>query len=108
MISQKMYNFFEQRFRKKRGFGFVEMFNNNSEKIAIDDLQDIEWMGREIKSFMKLSKEIALLEKNSSYDNKEISALFLFLYLILHYFMFKNKNFSKLYTNKIDKFSGTI
>ena len=39
------------------------MLNNNSEKIAIDDLQDIEWMGREIKTFMKLNKEIALLEK---------------------------------------------
>ena len=34
---------------RKRGFGFVEMTSESSEKTAIDDLQDIEWMGREIR-----------------------------------------------------------
>ena len=34
---------------KKRGFGFVEMTSESSEKTAIDDLQDVEWMGREIR-----------------------------------------------------------
>ena len=34
---------------RKRGFGFVEMTNESSEKNAIDDLQDVEWMGREIR-----------------------------------------------------------
>ena len=34
---------------RKRGFGFVEMANKSSEKKAIDDLQDVEWMGREIR-----------------------------------------------------------
>ena len=34
---------------RKRGFGFVEMTNESSEKTAIDDLQDVEWMGREIR-----------------------------------------------------------
>ena len=34
---------------RKRGFGFVEMNNENSERTAIDDLQDVEWMGREIR-----------------------------------------------------------
>ena len=34
---------------RKRGFGFVEMTSESSEKIAIDDLQDVEWMGREIR-----------------------------------------------------------
>jgi len=37
--------------KRKRGFGFVEMNSKKSEKIAIDDLQDIEWMGREIRVF---------------------------------------------------------
>ncbi len=36
---------------RKRGFGFVEMNNNRSEKTAIDDLQDVEWMGREIRVY---------------------------------------------------------
>ncbi|WP_288348133.1 RNA recognition motif domain-containing protein [uncultured Prochlorococcus sp.] len=34
---------------RKRGFGFVEMTSKSSEKTAIDDLQDVEWMGREIR-----------------------------------------------------------
>ena len=34
---------------RKRGFGFVEMNSESSEKTAIDDLQDVEWMGREIR-----------------------------------------------------------
>ena len=34
---------------RKRGFGFVEMTTESLEKTAIDDLQDVEWMGREIR-----------------------------------------------------------
>ena len=34
---------------RKRGFGFVEMTSESSENTAIDDLQDVEWMGREIR-----------------------------------------------------------
>ena len=34
---------------RKRGFGFVQMTRESSEKTAIDDLQDVEWMGREIR-----------------------------------------------------------
>ena len=34
---------------KKRGFAFVDLNDHNSEKKAIDDLQDVEWMGREIR-----------------------------------------------------------
>tara|TARA_X000000950_G_scaffold177308_1_gene215175 strand:- start:348 stop:638 length:291 start_codon:yes stop_codon:yes gene_type:complete len=34
---------------RKRGFGFVEMNSESSEKNAIYDLQDVEWMGREIR-----------------------------------------------------------
>ena len=34
---------------RKRGFAFVEMVNLEDEQKAIDDLQDVEWMGREIR-----------------------------------------------------------
>merc|ERR1712216_28699 len=34
---------------RKRGFAFVEMVNDADEQKAIDDLQDVEWMGRMIR-----------------------------------------------------------
>ena len=34
---------------RKRGFAFVEMVNDADETKAIDDLQDVEWMGRSIR-----------------------------------------------------------
>jgi RNA recognition motif-containing protein len=34
---------------RKRGFAFVEMANAAAEKAAIDDLQNVEWMGRAIR-----------------------------------------------------------
>jgi RNA recognition motif-containing protein len=34
---------------RKRGFAFVEMANEADEAKAIDDLQDVEWMGRMIR-----------------------------------------------------------
>ncbi len=34
---------------RKRGFAFVEMANQADEQSAIDDLQDVEWMGRNIR-----------------------------------------------------------
>ena len=34
---------------RKRGFGFVDMANEADEQKAIDDLQDVEWMGRNIR-----------------------------------------------------------
>ena len=34
---------------RKRGFAFVEMVNDDEEQKAIDDLQDVEWMGRMIR-----------------------------------------------------------
>ena len=33
----------------KRGFAFVEMANEAEEAKAIEDLQDVEWMGRAIR-----------------------------------------------------------
>ena len=38
---------------RKRGFGFIEMSNQSSEQTAIDDLQDVEWMGRKNKAEQK-------------------------------------------------------
>ena len=34
---------------RKRGFAFVEMTDESNEQKAIDDLQDVEWMGRQIR-----------------------------------------------------------
>jgi RNA recognition motif-containing protein len=34
---------------RKRGFAFVEMAEATDETKAIDDLQDVEWMGRMIR-----------------------------------------------------------
>ena len=34
---------------RKRGFGFVEMNSDEDEQKAIDDLQNVEWMGRMIR-----------------------------------------------------------
>ena len=34
---------------RKRGFAFVEMNNDADEQKAIDDLQNVEWMGRMIR-----------------------------------------------------------
>ena len=34
---------------RKRGFAFVEMANASDETKAIDDLRDVEWMGRMIR-----------------------------------------------------------
>ncbi len=34
---------------RKRGFAFVELDSDASEKKAIDDLQNVEWMGRMIR-----------------------------------------------------------
>lgn len=34
---------------RKRGFAFVELADADSEQRAIDDLQNVEWMGRMIR-----------------------------------------------------------
>ena len=33
---------------RKRGFGFVDLASGDDETTAINDLQDVEWMGRNI------------------------------------------------------------
>ena len=54
---------------RKRGFGFVEMLNNSSEKTAIDDLQDVEWMGREIRVY-EAERRDRYPRRNRRYDKK--------------------------------------
>ena len=34
---------------RKRGFAFIDMSDEVQEQKAIDDLQDVEWMGRAIR-----------------------------------------------------------
>lgn len=54
---------------RKRGFGFVEMTSESSEKNAIDDLQDVEWMGREIR-VNKAEQKDRFQRNNRRYSNK--------------------------------------
>ena len=35
--------------KRKRGFGFVEMINDDDESTAIETLDGAQWMGRQIK-----------------------------------------------------------
>ena len=55
---------------RKRGFGFVEMSSESSEKTAIDDLQDVEWMGRAIRVY-KAEKKDRSRKINGPLDNKK-------------------------------------
>ena len=55
---------------RKRGFGFVEMINKSAEKNAIDDLQDVEWMGREIRVY-KAEQKDSFPRKKRGYENKK-------------------------------------
>ena len=57
---------------RKRGFGFVEMNSESSEKTAIDDLQDVEWMGREIR-VNKAEQKDRSRRNNRRYDSKNNS-----------------------------------
>ena len=57
---------------RKRGFGFVEMINKSAEKNAIDDLQDVEWMGREIRVYEADQRDRPPM-RNKRYNNKKIN-----------------------------------
>ncbi len=57
---------------RKRGFGFVEMINKSAEKNAIDDLQDVEWMGREIRVYEADQRDRSPM-KNKRHNNKKIN-----------------------------------
>ena len=55
---------------KKRGFAFVEMNKDNIEKNAINDLQDVEWMGREIRVYEAEPRDSSP-RGNRRYDNRK-------------------------------------
>ena len=55
---------------RKRGFGFVEMTSENSEQNAINDLQDVEWMGREIRVY-KAEQKDRFPRNKRGYENKK-------------------------------------
>ena len=42
---------------RKRGFAFVELADDAAEQKAIDDLQDVEWMGRMIRVNQAVPRE---------------------------------------------------
>ena len=42
---------------RKKGFAFIDMTIENSKKNSIDDLQDVEWMGREIRVYKAEQKD---------------------------------------------------
>ena len=48
-VVKKCYLPLDRETGRKRGFAFVDLKDHNSQKKAIDDLQDVEWMGREIR-----------------------------------------------------------
>ncbi len=48
-VVKKCYLPLDRETARKRGFAFVDLNDKNSEKKAIDDLQDVEWMGRYIR-----------------------------------------------------------
>jgi len=48
-VVKKCYLPLDRETGRKRGIAFVDLNDHNSEKKAIDDLQDVEWMGREIR-----------------------------------------------------------
>jgi RNA recognition motif-containing protein len=42
---------------RKRGFAFIELADDAAEQKAIDDLQDVEWMGRMIRVNKAMPRE---------------------------------------------------
>ena len=55
---------------RKRGFAFVDLKDLKAEQKAIDDLQDVEWMGREIRVNRAEPRKSSSNYKNSKKNNK--------------------------------------
>ena len=53
---------------RKRGFAFVDMGDEAQEQKAIDDLQDVEWMGREIRVNEGEKRNGPTNKKRNKYD----------------------------------------
>ena len=54
---------------RKRGFAFVEMISDDDEQKAIDDLQDVEWMGRMIRVSKATPRERSGGPRGGGYRN---------------------------------------
>ena len=67
-VVKKCYLPLDRETGRKRGFAFVDLNDQNSERKAIDDLQDVEWMGREIR-VNKAEQKKGPIKKRNKFDN---------------------------------------
>ena len=67
-VVKKCYLPLDRETGRKRGFAFVDLNDQNSERKAIDDLQDVEWMGREIRVNEGEKKNGPNNKKRNKYD----------------------------------------
>ena len=67
---QKCYLPLEKDTGRKRGFAFVDLKDIKSEQNAIDDLQDVEWMGRAIRVNKAEPRKNISNHKNKNKNNK--------------------------------------
>ena len=67
---QKCYMPLERDTGRKRGFAFVDLIDIKSEQNAIDDLQDVEWMGRAIRVNKAEPRKNISNHKNKNKNNK--------------------------------------
>ena len=67
---QKCYMPLERDTGRKRGFAFVDLKDSNAEQKAIDDLQDVEWMGRAIRVNRAEPRNNSSNYKNNKKNNK--------------------------------------
>ncbi|WP_245211340.1 RNA recognition motif domain-containing protein [Prochlorococcus marinus] len=67
-VVKKCYLPLDRETGRKRGFAFVDLNDQNSEKKAIDDLQDVEWMGREIRVNEAEQRKGPINKKRNKFD----------------------------------------
>ena len=67
---QKCYMPLERETGRKRGFTFVDLKDMKSEQNAIDNLQDVEWMGRAIRVNKAEPRKNISNHKNNNKNNK--------------------------------------
>ena len=67
---QKCYMPLERDTGRKRGFAFVDLKDLKAEQKAIDDLQDVEWMGRAIRVNKAEPRNNSSSYKNNNKNNK--------------------------------------
>jgi len=67
-VVKKCYLPLDRETGRKRGFAFVDLNDQNSEKNAIEDLQDVEWMGREIRVNKAEQRKGQINKKRNKFD----------------------------------------